>query len=233
MSRKRPLRIASTGAVGLLALVIISLLPGVALAEHDDEAYDGCYETSTADVDGGDESVSSDGGVDTPTTEPIYVCSGEGEAAGGGGWAGGLPPHYPFVADGKEGGGTAADGGTRTLAAAGPGCAAGGSAGAGGGAGFLQPDSDTADIGIDSSAADLDEEPFAASGMAAGTQPGQAAVSGCVREVALIGGDGVVAPTRIDAGAGGAAAGVNGPAMGLAVTTLFGAACEVVRRRRR
>lgn len=224
MARTRRLQIGSAGVVAGLALGMLGLLPGAALAD-DDDSYSGCYETSTADVD---EPVSTDGATDTPATEPIYICYTGPESGGGG--AGG----FPDVAGGDRAGDSAADGDGRAMAAAGPACAGGGSAGVSGSAGLLQPDSSAADIDVDSSAADLDEQWFSSSAMAAGGRLSRAAVSPCVREVALVGLDDGVgpAPNRIDAGAGGAAAGSNGAGLGVALTTLVGASLEFARRRR-
>ena len=255
MSTTTRFRIPSTGAVGVLALVILALLPAAA---HSDDGGDiGCIDTATAEPGGGEGGGGSEGGgseessgSDAPVSSdgdatealpgdgegaeelPPYPCYGEGQpTSGGGGW-GGDPPE-------SDGGGEAGAGGeTRAHAAAAVDC--GGTGGPGGsGAGVLEPDSDTAGIDVDAAAVELDSQWFSqwfsSRAVAAGAGSRRAAVSDCVRDVALVGGldDGVVAPTRIDAGAGGAAASADGPALGIAITTLMGAVFEVLRRRRR
>ena len=253
MRTTRRFRIGSTGVVGVLALMILALLPGAALADHGVDT--GCIDTATAEPggdegggssegggseegSGSDEPVSSDGDAagappgDGEGAEefPPYLCYGEGQPTSrGGGW-GGASPEF-------GGGGEAGAGGdTRAQAAAAVDC--GGSGGPGGGAGSLAPDSDTAGIDVDTAGAELDEQWFSqwfsSSAVTAGAGSRRAAALDCVRAVALVGGldDGLV-PTRIDAGAGGAAPSANGPALAIAITTLMGAAFEVVRRRRR
>lgn len=205
------------GISSALALGFLVVLPGAAWAHGDHgEGWVDCEDTATADVEegsGADESVSSDGDV---ATEPMCHAVPGGVYDGGTGGYGGVD----------------AEGGTRGAPSGRPAAACPeGSRGSTGGSGALAPDVDSsaADIGVDSGTADGGD--FVAHGVAAGawgrTSVTRAAVCAPIATVA-----GLIAPNRIDAGAGGTAAS-TGPAVAASLAAGAAAGMVALRRRRR
>jgi hypothetical protein len=218
---------------GALAAAVLALLPGTALAhgEHEQGWVD-CTDSSSAGVGGEsgvDEPVSSDGEPvsrdDTPLCHAVPSFGGgygSGGEAGGGGVA-------------AESGGGDGDGGVRVAGCGGGAAGVTGDVGAGTAPSPLRPDSSTADVDTATAVPGVGMPVFAPSAAGWGrTGLRAAAVAGpCARAKAAIGGtgDGFVAPTRIDAGAGATAAtSSSAPAVVGAAAMMLGAGLAGIRR---